>query len=436
VATLKRRVALEGPAGKIFAFSPDGSQIAGLGGDFTLWDSATGKARRLESPPLPTLAQPVTWQGQFSPSSMFGQTAAVAAAFSDDASLLFVEYHPNPVDQLGHRCTVQVWDLTKGATLKVRNGYDDKFGALCSIDKESNQYNLLKARGAPMPGSALLLNRFRILPVDRMLVLPRYDALPYTVFCGPMGSFELVVAPRLKESPTEPDPPKRVLWQFKEVRFSANRSCILSRDGKWLMAVGYVPKQAGGKQDASALYVWDVSQFRTAAMVKIPAPTATDLEYYWVSLAKIEAIHLPLAHRAMRALQAYPEKTVPFLARAFGKPADLKKVARWIEDLDDPKYAVRERAYSELERQSREVIPSLEKALAGKNSRERAYRLEKLLGWHRAKGGYDPLRALRAIDVLEHCNTPAARELLRALAAGEYGPEYARVAQEALKRAG
>jgi hypothetical protein len=45
------------------------------------------------------------------------------------------------------------------------------------------------------------------------------------------------------------------------------------------------------------------------------------------------------------------------------------------------------------------------------------------------------MRQLRIIDVLEHINTPAARELLKAMAEGGYDPAFASEAKEALRRA-
>jgi hypothetical protein len=83
----------------------------------------------------------------------------------------------------------------------------------------------------------------------------------------------------------------------------------------------------------------------------------------------------------------------------------------------------------ELERLGKSVEPLLREVLQGKPSPEVKRRVERLLG--QVKGPFvsgEMLRALRAVEVLEHMATPEARQLLEALARGT--PE-ARLTQEA-----
>jgi hypothetical protein len=90
---------------------------------------------------------------------------------------------------------------------------------------------------------------------------------------------------------------------------------------------------------------------------------------------------------------------------------------------------VRERAAAELRKLGEPVRPFVRKALAGKLSTEARLRLERLRDRLDGEGlSANVLRALRAVEALEHTGTPEARRLLEALARG--APE-ARLTQEA-----
>src|SRR6478735_5612153 len=68
----------------------------------------------------------------------------------------------------------------------------------------------------------------------------------------------------------------------------------------------------------------------------------------------------------------YPEQSVPFLADAL-KPAvklDAAKARRWIADLGDEEFAVREAASRELALWGENMEPELVAALADKSSPE------------------------------------------------------------------
>jgi hypothetical protein len=422
-------VVVEGVNGLPFAFSADGSQLAGSGGWGHLpvvWDAVTGKARQLEDK-TPYRDWP-TPEGKSKQQLGFcGEPAA--ATFSEDGKNLFVEGQ-STFQGVPGGSVVTAWDLSKGTLIAdVRVG--------CSLDKAEIPYSWLHLRGAPVPGSAVTTNRFRVSQRGLLLVLPRYNAIPYAPRWDSFGSFTLVTVPPVAAH--SPDPPK-VLWKCDDFRGSTYRACYLSPDGKWLVATGMHPKRLKEIDSPCLLVLWDVCQFRAAATAKIPEPTAKELEAYWSWLAEPEDEWnyqtTVRARRAMIALQAHPAKLVPFLLERMGKAScDPKRIWQWIDDLDDVKFSVRDKAFAELDQLGGEALPHVEKALAGKNSLEKAARLEQLRQRMRKKEAPGEVRALRILDVLEHCDAPAARKLLQGIADGEYWPAYAPEAQAALKRA-
>jgi WD40 repeat protein len=433
VETWKPRVALEGSNGLPLAFSPDGSQIAGRSGGYpVVWETATGNAHSLrDKTPVPDAAGlPRDQLGGY-------YDEAVAATFSDDGKVLIVEGHTANILSIKNHpflsSMVSAWDVTKGKPI-------GRVLAPCCIDYEEAQYFRLRASGAPMPGAALSVNRFRVSPGGRLLVLPRYDAVPYAPLCYSQGSFALVTMPPVRASSGEPADPKKVLWKCNEFKGSKARSCYLSPDGKWLVAAGTDPTKVGMSEPPFLIVVWDVSQFWAAAATTTAEPTAKELQAYWSLLAEPDSEWMlqattPQVLRAMLALQAHPAKLVPFLLERLGKATcDPQKIRQWIDDLDDDKFAVRDKAFAALDQLGGEALPHVDKALAGKNSPEKTKRLEQLRQRMRQKEAPGEVRALRLLDVLEHCDALAARKLLQAIADGEYWPAYALEAQAALKR--
>jgi hypothetical protein len=139
----------------------------------------------------------------------------------------------------------------------------------------------------------------------------------------------------------------------------------------------------------------------------------------WSDLTSPDAAR---AYAALWDLAAAPDRAVPFLRRQMHPVAPLdeagrQRVQQWLTDLDSDNFAARQRAAGELERLSDQAAPALRAALNCTPTPEARRQMERLLeeatGWtpHR-------LRVVRAIAVLEQADTPQARRLLQALAAG------------------
>jgi hypothetical protein len=136
-----------------------------------------------------------------------------------------------------------------------------------------------------------------------------------------------------------------------------------------------------------------------------------DLDKVWNVLADKEA--LP-AYQFIFDLADEPNLALPFLQKRLlpVPPLDCAQVAKLIAGLADERFAVRERATSELFKLDDRVIPLLRAAQEKSTSAEQRMRLADLL--HRREGPCR-LRQSRALRVLELIGQPAV-PLLRELA--------------------
>ena len=161
--------------------------------------------------------------------------------------------------------------------------------------------------------------------------------------------------------------------------------------------------------------------------------SAKELEALWTDLGSEDA---PRGYRAICSLRAGTQALAFFRERLRpAPPADSGRVARLIADLDDERFAVREKATTELEKLGKEIEPALHKALQGKPSLEVRRRIDRLLEkLESAAPSPEQLRLLRALEVLEHIGTPEARELLRTLAKGASGARLTQEAKASLDR--
>jgi len=198
-------------------------------------------------------------------------------------------------------------------------------------------------------------------------------------------------------------------------------SLLLTRDGRTLLT---------GGDDAQVL-AWDLTGRRSAERA-----SAEQVRAGWEALAGADA---GTAYRAMWALAADPERTLPLLRERL-RPvptAGADRVARLIGDLDHERFTVRRRAIEELEELGEPVADALRRALARATRLESRRRIEQVLDEvERPVPSGKRLQRLRAVEVLEHIKSPAARELLTALAEGAAGARLTSEARTALDRLG
>jgi hypothetical protein len=174
---------------------------------------------------------------------------------------------------------------------------------------------------------------------------------------------------------------------------------------------------ASGSHDAMIL-VWDVTGLLEKGRLPRTALARPELERLWGDLAAEDAVR---AHGAVWRLAAAPGDAVPFLGEHLRPPAalDPRRSARLLADLDSDQFKTREDASLELERLGERAEPLLRKALQNEPSAEVRRRVEVLLEkLEMPERAAEQLRLLRGVQSLECSGTPAARELLQALARG------------------
>jgi len=176
------------------------------------------------------------------------------------------------------------------------------------------------------------------------------------------------------------------------------------------------------------------------AQVPSAAPTAESgtpkqLDDWWADLASADARR---AYAAIWKLIAASDEAVRLIKERFqpAKEVDSKRVDQLITDLDNDKSAIREKASKELETMGAEAWPAMRRALAEKPSDETKQRLEVLLALPPVVRDPEVLRALRAIQVLEHIGRPEARRVLETMAKGAAKSRITEDAKASLARLG
>jgi hypothetical protein len=143
------------------------------------------------------------------------------------------------------------------------------------------------------------------------------------------------------------------------------------------------------------------------------------------------------AHWAAWALEAHPAEALALFKERLrpAAPFDFGKVAPLLADLDSDSFAVREKASAGLVGLGYRAAGPLKKALAGKPSLETRRRIECILAvLEKEKRPADVRRPVRAVELLERIGTPAARQLLAALAKGDAEAPQTQMARLALAR--
>src|SRR5262245_55458142 len=166
--------------------------------------------------------------------------------------------------------------------------------------------------------------------------------------------------------------------------------------------------------------VWDLTPTRRAE----PLAKNSNLDACYADLAGLDA---GKAYTALWRLAEAPADTVVSLIQKNLKKKpipepDAERVGKWIEQLSDPKFAVRDAANRELEALGPLAYPALRMALEGNPSAELRRRANDLLAKPKRPISPGALAGVRAIELLERFDTSEARQLLQQLASGT--PEH------------
>jgi hypothetical protein len=204
------------------------------------------------------------------------------------------------------------------------------------------------------------------------------------------------------------------------------RSLAMAQDGRRLLSCS---------DDMFGL-VWDTTLAGAAKPRKEPL-TAAGADELWTALAGPEA---PSAYAAMADLAAAPDRAVALLRRELkptpAAPTDAD-LDRTFADLDNERFAIRQKASRRLAEWGESVVPGVRKRLARTESAEVRKRSQDFLDrFDPATLKPDRLRQLRAVELLEGIATPAARDWLSELAKGAAEAPLSREAAAALERLG
>jgi WD40 repeat protein len=180
----------------------------------------------------------------------------------------------------------------------------------------------------------------------------------------------------------------------------------------------------------STILIWDI-----ASAAAKHSYAGGDADQAWQSLGSDDA---KIAFAALRALAASPERSLRRIGDRIkpAKPLDKDWVAARLNDLDNEKFAERDRATRELEEAGERIVPFLEKLLAGKPSAEARERAERLVTKLRSPSSESERTAQtrRGLEVLEWIGSESARELVEILAKGADGAALTEEAKAMLAR--
>jgi WD40 repeat protein len=394
----------QGGSVEALAAAPDGTVFASgtSGGVLCLWDAATGKLRLRQQAhrrPLAALAISTAPPGGFrgiAPDSARGWVLASG----------------------GWDGAIRLWDVQTGKVLKELSHPSGVTGLAYSADGR------VLVSGA-RDGTLIL---WEAATGGRRAQYGPFQRGAYgfvSVAFGPGSTGRLLATGSGDRNLRLWDAARGTELGRRQVHLGWIRGLAFAPDGKRLTSLS---------EDTTAL-VWDVAALgaRKSPRVALPPGPAG----LWADLGSADAAS---AARTMAVLMSAPAEAVPLLRERLRPAAPLdaaqrERAEQLIRDLDSARFAVRQKARTELEKLGDGLVPVLQSALGRGLSEEARRRVQDLM----EKLGGTPasparMRFLRALEVLEQIGTPEAVQVLEALSRGTSGAWLTGEAQASLRR--
>jgi WD40 repeat protein len=390
--------------GASHGFAADGKTlITADRGLVSLWDWPAGRVRRTIELP----AQP------HKPEEMY----CLSAALSPDGRLLVTSSQRHYTTKSGEYIqtnslfvATEFWDVATGGRL-ARLGSQDVWNALVAFTPDGRS---LVTAGDSLQEGALGFWDPRSAPRRRAIGSPVRPSIS-TFAVSPDGRSLATVG-------------RERCVQLYEVAtgqtrrsFTGHRSAIVgvsfTPDGRRLVTVS----------DDSTGLIWDISQM--AGKPEMPA----DFDAPWAELAAVPA---EPAYRAMARLAAHPACVARVKKHLRPVEGGLEALLdKLVGDLNDDRFAVRERGSAELDRLGESAVDAVRALARSAKSAEVRRRLVRYLEkYDRDEPSPELLRQGRALELLEQIGTPEARAVLRDLAGGAPTARLTREAAAALRR--
>lgn len=179
---------------------------------------------------------------------------------------------------------------------------------------------------------------------------------------------------------------------------------------------------------------WDVTGLSQDGKLPVVRLEPSELRRAWLDMA---SANTSVAHQALWQMVAAAKESVTFLNNQVFL-VDPRKTDQLLADLNDNRFAIREKASSELARCGRWLEEVFQTGLQNPASEEVRRRLEKLLQRLNVPGAptlaQERHRCRRTMMVLEQIDTSEARQLLHNLAQRAPEPELRDEAQASLQR--